>query len=42
MIERAMQADAVVSHQALAEPQGSLFPEDLGDGKIPEEKTHEE
>ncbi len=42
MIERAMQADAVVSHPTLTEPQGSLFPEDLGDGTTPEEKTHED
>ena len=41
-IERAMQADMIVSHHTFEEPQGSLFPEKLGDGTTPEEKTHEE
>jgi len=42
MIERAMQADTIVSHHVIEEPQGTLFPDELGDGTTPEEKTHEE
>ena len=42
IIGRAMRTDSIVSHHVIEESQGSLFPEELGDGTTPEERTHEE